>query len=492
MSGDAALPKRTVRSLPTALAIACVLAGYAFFAGGGKFDFRRLGTWEESYYASLAEGFSRGHLNIWIRPDPRLIALPYPYDFKARGGINYLWDASYLNGKYYLYASPLPALLGYMPLRLLRGAYPPDVLIAAVFSVWAFLAALAFTRRALVLSGRRPLIPFALWVLFIGLGNVVMFVLTTVHMYEVAVMTGMAMTATWAFALLKFGEAPTRGRAVWVSVWLALSIAARPNLGLLLIVTAFVIIAATRRRKPSVKAILAFFAPLAVVATAMLWYNMARFGNPLEFGVRYQLTHVSMENRKVCSLCSLPELTRFGNNVVHYVFWPPQIRSTFPFLDARPAWLDLAVSWPTPGGVTEQIVGIAPVAPLMMLGTFFGILLMLGLSRGPLDGGTRAAIQIMASGWLILFGLSSCWWVVARYSLDFMMLMGASTVVCIEAGLTNLRSIGVRILPLRLAVGALACYSIAMGLLLGFVGPGDAFKRANPATFQMISSWFSK
>jgi hypothetical protein len=238
-----------------------------------------------------------------------------------------------------------------------------------------------------------------LWILFLGLGNVVVFVLTVVHMYEVAVVTGMAMTATWAFALLKFGQSPTRGRAVWVSVWLALAIAARPNLGVFLIVTAVVTIAAVRKRALSFKAFLVgFFVPLGIVAIAMLWYNTARFGNALEFGVRYQLTHVAMEGRKVCSLCTFPELTRFGNNVMRYVFAPPQTRSAFPFVDVRPAWLDPAVSWPTPHGFTEQIVGIAPLAPLTMLGTFFAILLVLGLSRDPLDGGSRAAIQMMAGG----------------------------------------------------------------------------------------------
>ncbi len=472
------------------LAITCVLACYAFFAGGGRFNFRRLTSWEDSYYASLAEGFFRGHLHIERTPDPRLVALPYPYDMKAREGIYYLWDASYLNGKYYLYSSPLPALLCYMPLRLMRGAYPPDVLVALIFSAWGFLAASAFTRQALMLSGRGAHIPFSVWVLFIGLGNVVTFVLTTVHIYEVAVVTGMAMTATWALALLRFNASPALVRAMWVGVWLALSIAARPNLGVLVIVTAIVMIAAVRKRSLSVKALLAFIAPLALVAAAMLWYNAARFGDPLEFGVRYQLTHVAMENRKVCSLCSLPELSRFGNNVMHYVFWPLHIRSTFPFLDAQPARLDPAVSWPTPHGMTEQIVGIAPLVPLAILGAFFGILLVLGLDRDAKDAGIRAAIQIMAGAWLILFGLSSCWWVVARYSLDFMLLMSASAVVCVEAALTSLRAIGVRILPLRLAVAGLACYSIVTGFMLGYVGPGDAFKRVNPETFEMISDWF--
>ena len=480
--------KRIAPSLPVALAILCVLTSYAYFAGGGKFDFRRIGDWKESNYASLAAGLFRGHLYIEREVDPRLIALPYPYDLKARQGIFYLWDASYLNGRYYLYSSPLPALLGYMPLRVLRGGYPPDTLVAFLFSAWAFLAAVAFMRRAL--SGRALHVPFALWVLFLGLGNVVAFVLTAIHMYEIAILCGMAMTAMWALALLKFDEDPRPGRAVWVSVWLALSIAARPNLAVLVIVTAIVMIAAARKRRPSVKAVLAFLAPLAIVAAAMLWYNAARFGDPLELGVRYQLTHIPMEGRKVCSLCTFPELARFGNNVMHYLFWPLHIQSAFPFVDAMPARLDPAVSWPTPGRMTEQIVGIAPLAPLMILGTLFAILLILGPDRGAMDAGTRAAIQINAGGWLILFGLSACWWIVARYSLDFMLLMGASAVVCIEGGLTSLRATGIRILPLRLLVAALACYSIVIGFLLGYCGPGDAFKLANPAMFQMISGWF--
>ena len=473
-----------IRSLPLVAAILFVLAVYAFFAGDGKLDFRRLGTYQETNYASLAEGFYRGHLYLWVTPDPRLTALPYPYDFKLRGAIDYRWDASYLNGRYYLYSTPLPVLLAYLPLRILRGAYPPDSFVALLFSAWAFLAIVAFTRRALRLAGRPLHIPFPLWVLFIGLGNVVAFVLVTIHMYEIAIITGMAMTAIWALALLQFNESPTLGRTMWLTLWLALSIAARPNLGVLLFVTAFVIL----RRKPSIKIIAASLAPLAIVAIAMLWYNAARFGDPLEFGVRYQLTHVDMAGKKVCSLCTFPELSRFANNLGHYLFWPLHVRSTFPFLDAMPARLDPAVSWPTPGNMTEQIIGIAPLAPLMMLGTLIAVLV--ALRRGAMDVVTRSSLQIMAGAWLIVFGLSSCWWIVARYSLDFMMLLSASTVVLLEFALTRLRGTTIRFAPVRTAIAALACYSILTGILLGFVGPGDAFKRANPAVFERVANLF--
>jgi hypothetical protein len=470
--------KRILRSLPLALTILIVLAVYAFFAGDGRFDFRRLGSWEESNYASLAQGFFRGqlHLEHWV--NPKLVALPYPYDFKARQGIHYEWDASYLNGKYYLYSSPLPAILGYMPLRILRRGYPPDSFVALFFSAWAFLASVAFARRAL----KRPLnIPFPLWVLFIGLGNVIAFVIVTVHMYEVAIICGMAMTAMWALALLRYNESPSPGRAAWLGLWLALSIAARPNLGVLLLVMPFVI---ERARKT----IVAVLAPLAIVAIAMLWYNVARFGNPLEFGIRYQLTNVDMQGQKVCSLCTFPEVARLGNNIQHYVFWPLHIHSKFPFVDANPARVDRAVSWPTANGMTEQIIGIAPIAPLMMLGTLLAI--ALALMRGRSDVSTRTALQVMCGAWLILFGLSTCWWIVARYSLDFMMLMSIATVVCIETILTSLRATTIRIAPLRALVAALACYSIITAILLGFAGPGDGFKRANPAVFEKVSSVF--
>ena len=138
----------------------------------------------------------------------------------------------------------------------------------------------------------------------------------------------------------------------------------------------------------------------------MLWYNVARFHDPFEFGIRYQLTHVDMVGQKVCSLCTFPEVARLGNNVQHYLFWPLHVHSKFPFVDAMPARLDRAVSWPTPSGITEQIIGIGPIAPLMMIGTLIAVLI--ALMRGPKDVATRTALQVMCGAWLILFGLSTC------------------------------------------------------------------------------------
>ena len=475
--------KRVLARLPEALAIAAVLAAYAFFGGGASFDFRRI-SWQDSYYASLSEGFFRGHLYMAHEPNPKLAAVSYPYDPKIREGIDYLWDTSYFNGHYYLYFSPLPAVGFYMPYRLLRGGYPRDALAATVFSAWAFMAAVMFLRRALALRGKPLRIPLPLWILLAGFGNVVVFLLIDIRTYEVAIMCAMAMSATWAYALLRFAEAPSRGRALWVGVWLALALAARPNLGVLLFVTAYAIWRAERRSPRGWRGGVLAAVPLAITGVLLVAYNLARFGRPLEFGVTYQLTFVPMAGRAVCSLCNLAELSRFGDSMIHYLFWPLVIRSQLPFTSIQFANPDPATSFPMPG--SEQIVGIFPLVPLTMLGALFAALL--ALRRGAAyDAGTHTALQLMAASWLILIGLATCWWLVSRYSLDFMMLMAVATAVCIEEGLAFLAAAGIRVLPLRVLSIALACYTVIISFLLGFAGPYDQFKDKHKAVYERIT-----
>jgi len=74
-----------------------------------------------------------------------------------------------------------------------------------------------FARDAL--RDARPRVPFFLWVLFLGLGNAIPFVLSVVHSYEVAIACGMAMTASWAVAMLRLLRAPSLGRAAWMCGW---------------------------------------------------------------------------------------------------------------------------------------------------------------------------------------------------------------------------------------------------------------------------------
>lgn len=481
--------RKIAAALPSASAILFVFTAYAFFASTGTFEFRRVkwyasrwGEWDaidDNKFASLAEGFLRGQLSMATQPDPRLATLNDPFnpDERSGAGVFALWDASYFDGKYYLYFSPLPVLLFYIPFRLVGGGYPSDALAGFFFAGWAFVVSLLFVREAL--RDRRMRVPFAMWALFIGLGNVVTFNMPHVRTYEVAGLAGMAMSASWALALARFARRETPRRAFWVGFWLALSIAARPNVGLLLVPTAVALWKPVRRA--GMRLAVAALIPLSVVATSMLAYNYVRYEKLFEFGESYQITALNMAGRRVCSVCSPAEVLRMVNETIHYVFWPVTVGSEFPYVDSLGSRLDPAVSW-TPG--SEQVAGVAPLVPLAILGSLLSIFLW--LVREPPDVGLGTASSVLTGSWLVLLGLTTCWWVVARYSLDFIMLMTSASAVTIEYAIVYCERMNFRPLFVRMTAVVLIVYSAVLAIFLGFNGADQMFRHRNPEMFQML------
>ncbi|HYC93410.1 MAG TPA: hypothetical protein VEO54_29660 [Thermoanaerobaculia bacterium] len=440
----------------TVAAVLAVLAAYVYFGSGRTWAFPRV-PWERSqeqqlterYYAGLAESFLRGRLDLPYPVDARWKNVTNAYDFAARDahGLAWeMWDASYYNGRFYLYFSPVPAILFYIPFRLVGGGYPSDALAATFFLSWAFLASVAFLRRA----EARPT-----WILLIGLGNVGVFVLGFVRAYEVAVTAGMAMTAMFAYALLRWFQTGATKHAVWAGVWLALAMATRPNLIVLGVLLPVVL---WKHRRALLLALL----PLMAVGGAMMLYNYARFSNPFELGMTYQISYEPLWRAAPCSLCDVPTAMRFVNNTVHYVFWAPRFAGQFPYVFLQNHALDRPISF---AGGAEPILGIAALSPLTLLGSFLALALL--LRRGANGRGVQAALAVMACAWLVLFGLSTCRWVTARYALDFMLLMTVAAVVCVEEAL-GLLAPHVRTRALSLALGGVALYTIATALLLGF------------------------
>jgi hypothetical protein len=446
----------------TVAAVLAVLAAYVHVGSNGTWSFERV-PWErthqqhftERYYAALAEGFLRGQLDMPYPVDARWQNVVNAYDFAAREkhGLAWeMWDASLYNGRFYLYFSPVPVLLFYVPFRLIGGGYPPDTLAATFFFSWAFLASVVFAGRA---RARPHIVPFPVWVLLIGLANVAPYTLRAVRAYEVAVAAGAAMTAMFACALLRWMESRATKHAVWMAVWLALAIATRPNLIVLLLVAIFVL---WRHRRAIAFALI----PLVLVGSALALYNYARFGNPLELGMTYQISYAPMWRAAPCSLCDVPTAIRLVNNVVHYVFWAPHFGSAFPYVALQKNALDPAVSY---AGGAEEIAGIGALNPLALLGAFAALALL--ARREANAPRIRAPLAIMAAAWLILLGLSTCRWVTARYALDFMFLMTIAAAVCIEEALALLAP-SLRTRMLGAAVTAIALCAIAVGVLLGF------------------------
>jgi len=448
------------------LAVLVVLTTYAFFGSLGHFTFP-LVTWRQSYYASLTEGFLNGKLSMAHEPPAGLASLNNPYRIEERqaAGIRVIYDASYYEGRYYLYFSPVPAVLFFVPFKLLFGGYPSETLATTVFASIGFLFIALFLRRAMWLSPRAPVVPLWVWILALGIGNLIPYVLIRSGVYQVAIGCAMMFTGAWAYSLVRFIETRNAGRVAVMSLCLALALASRPNLMVLGLPTVIALLV-FRPRDGWARSAFALVLPILLVGGAIMAYNQARFGDPFQSGHDYQLT---ANPHSMCSLTHLREVARVANGVLHYVFWAPSVDGEFPFVTAPMHRLDPETSY---RGWPEPIVGVAFLSPLILIGSFLALLLP---RRNPWsDPRLAPGLLVLVSGWIVLVSLSSCAWVTARYVLDFVWLLLAGAILCTEVALSRLADMDLDLRPLRALCGLVIVWSIVFALLLALSrGLGD-------------------
>ena len=102
----------------------------------------------------LGKAFLAGHTYIAPKPDPALLALSNPYDYRKNHKLLFL-DATLYDGKYYFYFGPAPTLLVWIPFYLLTGISLNDAQIGFGFSE----AALLTEALLLYLVARRQKFP---------------------------------------------------------------------------------------------------------------------------------------------------------------------------------------------------------------------------------------------------------------------------------------------------------------------------------------------
>jgi hypothetical protein len=168
-----------------------------------------------------------------------------------------------------------------------------------------------------------------------------------------------------------------------------------------------------------------------------------------------------------------------------YLFAPVGVQSQFPFAILYRANLDPATMFPAE---TEPSAGIAPLVPLTVLGTVAA--LILAALRERADASTRAAMLVMLGAWLVMMGLAACWAVDGRYTMDFALLMTASSVVCIEAALARAAPLLRRPALATALIVVLACISIFFGVALGIDGKNGAFRKVNPKVYHLLATPF--
>jgi hypothetical protein len=309
------------------VAAVCLLYLWTASSDGNAFALKGRGN---DYYNLLTHGFLEGHLYMKVAPVANKPAEP---DVNGLGNLPYLLDASFYQGKYYLYFGPTPVLVAFLPYRLLTGGDISDNLVAALFACAGYMVSLG-----LLWLVRRRFFPRASWCLMplfavlLGLGNVCVVMLRHPLFYEAAIACAFFFQSLFFVGLyLALTTANQRRRVVGLalaSLACGLSVGARANYAFSSLALVMVLFWFWRQR-PEPRAIFprslwalaaAAFGPVTLCAVGLMAYNYLRFGNVFEFGVSYQFTY-----RPVFSPRFLP------HNLSLYYFSLPELSWYFPF-----------------------------------------------------------------------------------------------------------------------------------------------------------------
>ena len=264
----------------------------------------------------IVDAFLNGQVHLMAEPPEELLNLENPYDWSARSGlkgVHILWDHLLYNGQYYSYYGIAPVLLLFLPYTALTGYYFPTSEAVLLFSVvgiiFLTLLFLEFCKR---FANRIPTGMLVATLLILQLSSGAWFNLVYDNFYEIAQASGFMFTCMGFFFLLRsgvVGEGRVRRRHIALAAaCLSFAVLCRPTLALYCVAACVFFgfgfvkyrdqlrgnkrlkVSAERQRRKTVGYILAAILPFALIGGIQVIYNIARFGNPLDFGIQYSLT----------------------------------------------------------------------------------------------------------------------------------------------------------------------------------------------------------
>jgi hypothetical protein len=467
-----------VREAPL-LAAALALAWFYAWTASGGWPFE-IGGSHDGHYDLLARALVRGQLHLTVEPHPALLEMSEPYE-PGRNAPYRLHDASLYRGRYYLYFGVVPAVLLFVPWRLLGLGDLPQSLAAALFAWGGFLFSALLLRRLLRAHlANRPRWMEGLAYLTLGLANVAPFILRAPFVYEVAIAGGYFFLtgSAWFFASASDGGGACIRRLFLGGLFLGLAVGCRPNL---LVAVPFLPVLAwpalREDRERRARAALAVVAPLGLCVLLLGIYNALRFGSPLEFGARYQLAGM----RPIAWLDprAIPPTLFFD------FLAPPSARLEFPFLFP-------ARDYPgtTPAGYFKDTstTGALAHSPFLLL-----LLAAPFLLRGaPVEKGERLRLAItvlVTVGLLIPLATSYAFASAAmRFQVDFVSFLAVPALLLwlLGSGLPDGRLRRAFLFGGLLAVA----WSCVVSLCLSLTGASDGLRRDNPALFATLEQRF--
>jgi hypothetical protein len=397
------------------------MAGSALIAWTSleEWSFPRVKGPQNDYYNLLVAGFRKGSLALDVKVPDRLKNAENPWDPSKRPPDVGMHDISYNDGHYYLYFGVVPAVVLFWPFRFLTGNDLPFVYSSILFALGSLLVAawlwLRIVRDNFPRAGLGTKLGGLAAITLAG-GQLVLARRTAI--WEMPIAAG----HYYVICMVASGYVALRSKRPWG--WLAVSgtclglaFGSRPTLAAAGAGLATLVLAVGwqgfpqgRWRSMARRSALAAFSagvPLAAIIACLFAYNQARFGNPLEFGLNYQL---NSNYERVARHFSL-SFIRY--NFPLYFLKAPQWGRYFPFI--HPVTFPLS----RPAGYYgyEYVYGALIVCPILWWTTCLAGCAR-RVARNPVLAAFSAMIAATAlatSAFLLCFNTAA-----ARYTVDFL------------------------------------------------------------------------
>ena len=457
--------------------------------------------YQHAYFDRLGEAFLHGQLNLLEQPDPALLALADPYPYQNRENVSYLWDVSFYQGKFFLYWGPTPGLI-LTAVKAVMQTHIEDQVLAVGFlgGIAALLVWLAWAMRREFAPRSSPGGFFVL-LLAGGLNLYMLWPTGRPGVYETAILGGQVFLLGGLAALFYALRGPSLRPwpALAAGVCLALAVGARVTLAEVVI---WLVLAAAWRARALGRGDARRFRftmgglllPLVLGAAGLLWYNAARFGNPLETGIRYQLGIAQLPR----SLTGFFSAAYLPPNLFGYLARAPLFEGQFPFVIV-PFIKEMDWPWfirlPAAYIYHEPQAGLLAVFPLILFGLVPGVRALRSGRRteklGELGGSFENwwGLALLVSLLLQLLVLLLYFFSAMRYQMELVpvgFLLACLGIWQAERGLAA--HPGWRRL-FWLVVAILALYSLTVGLLGGFSAGDKRFEANNPQLYSTLREW---
>lgn len=465
-------------------------------------------------YAHTADALAKGQVHLNLPVPHELTTLPNPYDPMARNNLlnhsvpHMYWDYAYYKGHWYSYFGVLPAVLLFLPYRLITSIWiPGGAMLPTTVATFVFLIAFLIAGSLLVIriientvkNASLGTVSISLALFFISANTVYLWFRTSFYSVPMAASLFFTSLGLW-FYLGAFGNSKTNSfRNIGLgSFFIALNLGCRPTFVIAVLFAIPVLYPILKKsfndfskdwkkaeywRIPLLYAT-AWILPAVITAIPFGVYNLLRFGSPLNFGNEYQITITDMTTMRLPSQNILP-------SIFSYIALPLRLIPTFPWIGIQPVAFD---RWQY---AEPMIGGMFVLSPLALVASFAALAMRKQCLHK--TSWNISITSLIIGVFLIVFDSlkAGIGW---RYIADFAWAFAITAVVGVTLLLEHAASVQkddcwqkkTISYSIRFVVITLLFVSIIIAALSWFVtGREDSTLRFNPDLWYLVRSWLT-